>query len=201
MIEAYPLHWPANRPRTPHWERERSRFDTTFTRARDTVVREITLLCGGRYARDPQIVISTNLALRRDGMPLASQKRVDDSGVAVYFLYKKRQMSFSCDRWERIEENMQAIAKTIEALRGVARWGTGDMMEAAFSGFAALPSSAGARHWSEVLGVPTNAGREQIEQAYRVLAMRNHPDRGGDPAVMAEINQARDVALRNLVGA
>ena len=139
--EAFPLSWPAGRKRTQY--RERAKFDTTFARARDNIVREVGLLAG-RYGPDPQIVISTNIALRRDGLPLASQRQPDDPGVAVYFLYKKRQMSFACDRWEKIEHNMQAIAKTIEALRGIARWGTGDMLEAAFTGFTALPAPTAA---------------------------------------------------------
>lgn len=122
--EAYPLSWPAGRARTERWRRERAKFDVTFARARDNIIAEIGRLAG-RYP-DPQVVISTNIALRRDGLPLAGQRQPDDHGVAVYFLYKKRQMSFACDRWEKIEHNMQAIAKTIEALRGIARWGTGD---------------------------------------------------------------------------
>jgi hypothetical protein len=129
---AFPLQWPSGRPRTEHWRREQAKFDVTFARARDNIVAEIGRLAG-RYP-DPQIVISTNIALRRDGLPLANQRQPDDPGVAVYFLYKKRAVAFACDRWVKIEHNMQAIAKTIEALRGIARWGTGDMLAAAFTG-------------------------------------------------------------------
>tara|TARA_B100001105_G_C22399440_1_gene448567 strand:+ start:3372 stop:3965 length:594 start_codon:yes stop_codon:yes gene_type:complete len=194
-VEAYPLAWPAGRPRTEAWRRERAKFETTFARARDNIVREVTLLAGGRFARDPEVVISTNIALRRDGLPLANQRQPDDPGVAVYFLHKKRQMSFACDRWDRIEHNMQAIAKTIEALRGIARWGTGDMLEAAFTGFTALPAPGAARSWWEVLGVPAGATPTEIRDAYRRLASQHHPDRGGDPARMAEINDAYRKAL------
>lgn len=84
-------------------------------------------------------VVSTNVALRRDGLPLASAKRVDDPGVAVYFLYKGKQTCFACDRWDKVEDNIYAVAKTIDAMRGIARWGTGDMLDAAFNGFTALP--------------------------------------------------------------
>lgn len=194
-FEAYPLSWPAGRPRTEAWRRERAKFDVTFARARDNIVREVQLLVGGRFARDPEIVISTNTALRRDGLPLANQRQPDDPGVAVYFLHKKRQMSFACDRWDRIEHNMQAIAKTIEALRGIARWGTGDMLEAAFTGFTALPAPGAERQWWEVLGVPAGATPTEIRDAYRRLASQHHPDRGGDPARMAEINDAYRKAL------
>lgn len=199
--EAYPLQWPDARPRTDLWHREHAKFDVTFARARDNIVREVTLLAGGRWARDPNIVISTNVALRRDGLPLANQRQPDDPGVAVYFTHKKRQMSFACDRWHKIEHNMQAIAKTIEALRGIARWGTGDMLEAAFTGFSALPppqqTGAGPRTWREVFGTGV-ATRMQLAEVYRRLASAYHPDRGGDPAKMAELNAAREAALREL---
>jgi hypothetical protein len=201
--EAYPLQWPAGRKRTDRWSLERAKFDVSFARARDNIVREVGLLAG--KWPDPQIVISTNIALRRDGLPLASQRQPDDMGVAVYFLYKKRQMSFACDRWNKIEHNMQAIAKTIEALRGIARWGTGDMLEAAFTGFTALPPpSAGStpapgarRTWRDVFGTGVT-NRDQLNAIYRRLAAAHHPDRGGDPAKMSELNTARDEAMREL---
>ena len=196
--DAYPLQWPAGRPRTDRWRRERAKFDVTFARARDNIVAEVGRLAG-RYP-DPNIVISTNIALRRDGLPLANQRQPDDPGAAVYFTYKKRQMSFACDRWEKIEHNMQAIAKTIEALRGIARWGTGDMLEAAFTGFSALPpptASSTPPTWRDVFGSEVRT-RAQLSDVYRRLASAHHPDRGGDPAKMAELNAAREAALREL---
>jgi hypothetical protein len=178
-IEAYPLYWPPGRPRTAAYSRESARFDTTLARARDEVIRQVELL-RGRYVRS-DIIISTNLQLRRDGFPLASQRQPDDVGVAVYFTYKKQQVCFACDRWRKIEDNMQAIAKTIDALRGVARWGTGDMMEAAFKGFTALPSPTSAEWW-DVLEVRRDASRDVVEANYRRLRSQHHPDRGGDAA-------------------
>jgi hypothetical protein len=198
--EAYPLQWPTGRTRTERWRRERAKFDVTFARARDNIVAEVGRLAG-RYP-DPAIVISTNIAPRRDGLPLANQRQPDDPGVVVYFTYKKRQMSFACDRWEKIEHNMQAISKTIEALRGIARWGTGDMLEAAFTGFSALPppaqsTAAGPRSWRDVFGTGIT-NRAQLSEIYRRLASAHHPDRGGDPSKMSELNQARDAAQREL---
>jgi hypothetical protein len=197
---AYPLAWPAGRKRTERYYRERAKFDVTFARARDNIIAEVGRLAG--KWPDPAIVISTNIALRRDGYPLAGQRAPDDPGVAVYFTYKKRQMSFACDRWEKIEHNMQAIAKTIEALRGIARWGTGDMLEAAFTGFTALPppsgpAATGKRHWRDVFGTGVRT-RDDLTAIYRRLAGAYHPDRGGDPAKMAELNQARAEALQEI---
>src|ERR1035441_10176563 len=127
MTEAFPLQWPTGRPRTQY--PARSRFDTSQERAQRTIVEEVRRMGGS------QLVISTNIELRRDGMPYANRREPSDKGVAVYFDYKKRPMCFACDRWDRIGDILYAIAKTIEALRGIERWGSGSMVEQAFTGF------------------------------------------------------------------
>lgn len=188
MIEAYPLCWPEHRPRTLPYNRETARFDTSFARARDNIVREVDLLIGNRY-RKSDTIISTNIPLRRDGLPLASFKRTEDVGVAVYFTYKDEQRCFACDRWNNIADNMQAIAKTIEALRGISRWGTGDMLAAAFTGFTALPAP-GVSEWFQTLGVAPDASLDECRGAYRRAASLAHPDRGGSHEQMSRINAA-----------
>lgn len=200
MIEAYPLYWPEGRKKTASYSRETARFETTFARARDNVVHEIELLCG-KHANNINLIISTNIALRRDGLPLANQKQPDDVGVAVYFNYKKQQVCFACDRWKKIEHNMQAIAKTIEALRGVARWGTGDMMEAAFKGFTALPAPSAVRTWRDVFGFhpATTITSDYLRETYRRLASARHPDKdGGSHVAMTELNQAYEQAKQEI---
>jgi curved DNA-binding protein CbpA len=42
----------------------------------------------------------------------------------------------------------------------------------------------------ETLGVPRDASQDDIKQAFRRLATAAHPDKGGDPVRMAEINRA-----------
>lgn len=196
MTEAYPLYWPEGRARTAAYKRQASRFTTGFGMAAKTVMDEIRRL-GGRLP-----IVSTNVPLRRDGLPLASAKRVDDPGVAVYFTYKTKQVCFACDRWNKVEDNIWAVAKTIEAMRGIARWGTGDMLDAAFTGFAALPApgSHHVRPWFEVLGYVSPAGLTQaeVEARYRTLAREKHPDVGGSGEQMAELNAARAEAKLRL---
>lgn len=43
------------------------------------------------------------------------------------------------------------------------------------------------------MGVPQDASQEEIRKAYKKLAIKNHPDRGGDPEVFKEINAANEV--------
>jgi len=45
----------------------------------------------------------------------------------------------------------------------------------------------------EILGVEKTASQEQIRKAYRKLAVKNHPDKGGDPEVFKDIQKAHDV--------
>ena len=44
----------------------------------------------------------------------------------------------------------------------------------------------------EILGVPSGASDEEIKKAYRKLAGKHHPDRGGDTAKFQEIQNAYD---------
>jgi hypothetical protein len=68
-----------------------------------------------------------------------------------------------------INRNIYAIAKTIEALRGIERWGSGSMVEQAFTGFVTLPAPKSP--W-EVIGVPRGASSEEIEAAFRAKAKK-----------------------------
>jgi hypothetical protein len=150
-------------------------------------MREVSLLRTDRYYGDSPI-LSTNVALRQDGLPLANQRRPDDPGVAVYFQYKSKPMSFACDKYYDVWENMVAIRKTIEAIRGIERWGASEMMERAFTGFTALTDDG----WWTVLGVDRSASHAAVEASYRIRRSQSHPDRGGDAAEFDKVQRAWD---------
>lgn len=189
VVEAFPLAWPLGRPRARRTES--ARFKTSLGAAINNVRYEVELL-GGQC-----LVISSNLPLRRDGLPMSRGSYIGDVAVAVYFHLKKKPMCFACDRWDRIDDNMQAIAKTIEALRGIERWGSGQMVEQAFTGFLALPAPE--QPW-QTLGLSTSRPTlDQIDEAHRRLASLHHPDRGGDQHHMARINSARDELYRSVL--
>ena len=186
MTEAYPLQWPAGKPRTVN-PKPAAFHMKTFEQARVELFRELKLL------RAENIVLSTNLQLRLDGFPYSNRAQPADRGVAVYFVLKGRAMTFPCDKWHRIEDNLRAITKSIEAIRGIERWGGGDMVEQAFTGFVALPAPKAekTRPWHEVMGVPAHVDTAGIMARYRALAKERHPDIVGDDGkAMAELNVA-----------
>lgn len=191
-IDSFPLHWPPGWKRTN--DKKASHFSGRLTlgKARDLALHELRLLgCG-----DWNVVISSNLALRRDGLPYSGLAQPKDVGIAVYFRLSDKPMVFACDTYRSVEENLHAIAKTIEALRGIKRWGASDMMERSFTGFAALPPPQAKRDWWEVLGVKRGDHPDRIKEAHRNLSKTHHPDRGGDPVVMSEINAAYEESLK-----
>lgn len=188
MTEAYPLYWPHGWPRTPSRQQERSRFARTPGRAQSGLLAELRQLGAKR------IILSSNIPLRKDGLPYASRNEPEDAGVAAWFTLDGEEQCIPCDRWWRVWENTHAIALSVGALRGLDRWGAKSMMRAAFRGFAALPAP---NDWRGVLGqdVPDRAA---VERRFRELARERHPDRGGSHAMMTELNAARDAALREL---
>lgn len=181
-VEAYPLCWPSG------WTRENcveeSKFATSGTKAHKMLMGEVSRMGG------TAVIVSTNVPLRQDGMIRMDREPVD-SGVAVYFTRKEKQVVFACDRFDLLRDNMLSIAKTIEALRGIERWGASDMMERAFSGFKQLAAENGEAPWWVVLGVEEKATLTKIHEAYYRGCKEAHPDvDGGDEELMKRLNVA-----------
>jgi hypothetical protein len=192
MVEAFPLAWPAG------WERTRlqvvSRFETSTTKALDLLTVEVARL-GGK-----SLVISTNVPLRADGKMRADREPVDP-GVAVYFQRNDKPVVFACDKFDVVRDNLLAIAKTIEAMRGIERWGASEMMERAFSGFKGLPETAseGEDCW-KVLNLPPMSPKHLVTLVHRDLVRKLHADNASSDD-FSRVNVARDNALRALEAA
>jgi hypothetical protein len=186
-VQAYPLAWPDGWPRTTSLQV--SKFKTATDKARKKLLGEISLM-GGTMP-----VISSNVPLRADGHLRADREPVD-AGVAVYFQRNGRGMVFACDRYDYVRDNLHALALTIEAMRGIERWGASEMMERAFSGFLQLNAENDGTSWWKTLQLSPDATVEQIERAYREFAKLAHPDApGGSDTAMSALNLARDQAL------
>jgi hypothetical protein len=207
MIAAYPLTWPDGWPRTQPNARIHGRFSTRRNSrlgpqdlsVADGVERVLAEL-GRLWIHREDIVISTNLRTRIDGLPRSDQKAPDDRGAAVYWETKtgdRRVMAI--DQYLSVADNLAAIAATLEAMRAIERHGGARILERAFTGFTAIAAPA-SRHWREVIGV-TSAVPDiaAVRAQYRRRAMEAHPDRpGGSHAAMTELNAALAQAEREL---
>jgi hypothetical protein len=195
-VEAFPLTWPDGWPRTNQQSRGWSRFKTGYLAAYDNLTSQLRLLGASN------VVISSNAPLRRDGKPYtdAMNDQLVDPGVAVYFRLKGEPRVMARDGHPTPAENLHAIGHVIEALRSIDRHGGSYMMTRAFSAFAALPAPGSARPWREILGfhgvqLPT---KQSVDEVWKTLAKKAHPDAGGSDRAMAELNQARSDALKEI---
>lgn len=137
-----------------------------------------------------------------------------------------RRYVFRCSRWPHAEDNLRAAQRTISLLwqameeygtvRTVRAVGGKDQKDPEKSGqetkddaftqfflpFEALPDdrvlllSSGARSWWDILGVSPTASRIEMENAYRALARRHHPDVGGDAEDFKRLRTAYEDGLR-----
>lgn len=188
MAQAYPLTWPETFPRAK--SREPGRFKTTLAGALKNAQDSLRLFAADSGKKLENLVISSNVTLGVNNPP--------DPGVAVWFIWDGLQVCIAVDRYSRVEANLQAIHHIIEARRVELRHGTLALVRATFQGFRALPAPS-KKDWRDILGIKGNPGPESIEQQYRALAKQRHPDMpGGSAEAMAELNAAREAALKEI---
>lgn len=191
MTNAFPLSWPQGYRRTGENDRKKAAFKKKFGAAVGQLISELKRL-GAQY-----VVISTNVKVKSDGLPYATEPNPKDPGVAVYFEWNRKPMVLACDKWKYVEDNIHAIGLTVGAMRGLERWGVSSMLERAFQGFVALPAPEPAEEpWYKVLGVMEDAPIEDIEAIYKVRCKQTHPDAGGSSERQAAVNLAMEKARR-----
>src|SRR6516225_5296282 len=116
-IEAYPLHWPDGWPRTNPNQRESDRRfgggKLTMGRAVNQLVNELRLL------GTTNIIVSSNIPTKSDGLPYADNRRIDDPGIAVYFDFKKKHRVMARDGFTSPAGNIRSLTLAIEAVRDI----------------------------------------------------------------------------------
>lgn len=210
MTEKYPLAWPdgwgrsksrksANFGRSEMVHREgassyRQTKDLTMDDAVNRLAYELNRL-GVNVVDDS--VISTNLRLNMSGRPRADQGEPGDPGVAVYFQKKAGPMRvIAIDAYNRVRDNIAAIAATLEAMRAIERHGGAQILERAFTGFDALPPPPDP---FKILGVTRSATKESVNAAWRAK-VRAEAGPHGSQNLLVELNVARDQVLKIIAG-
>lgn len=149
------------------------------------------------------VIVSTNVPTRLDGLPRSDRAEPADPGVAVYWKRKGKDQCMAIDRYDRVADNLNAVAATLEALRAVERHGGGAILDRAFQGFAQLPAAIiTQRAWRDVLRFAANAlvTMAEVEERFREMAKKHHSDVGGEDDRMRELLEARNAARREISG-
>ncbi len=213
--QRYPLTWPTGWKRTNTGDRSRANFgksqswlgnekadgtrDKHSRKAPLTTV-DATKRLQGELDRLGAIkaILSTNVETRLDGTPRADRRDPSDVGAAVYFELLGKPLCLACDKWDRVADNIAALAQHIDALRRIERYGVG-RLEQAFAGYAQLPAKGETQggDWRAEMGFqPTDTPitLEVVEARYRALLKQRHPDQGGSHDAVVRLNLARDAA-------
>ncbi|QDH92873.1 DnaJ-like chaperonin [Gordonia phage Bakery] len=179
-------------PRKLTVNRERSQFSAPWKSTLELLERELSHL-----SSDPRRFVAPSVLqiamreqdFRLDGMPRANA-RPEHPGVILTIETPRGSLSFPCDKYLTWQENLRAIALTMEALRRVDRYGTTPNAEQ-YTGWAQLPSASTvaqsftvdeaeatlrrlAGDMDESLSLGTMA------QVYRRARANAHPDRHHD---------------------
>lgn len=171
-------------------QRQQSRFDTTWSKTLKQLEREIDLL-GGR-----DIVLEVDVQerhIRNDGMLRADAKAASPAVVVAFETRSHGPMLYRCDRYTRNwrasgsdwQENVRAIALTLEALRAVDRYGATETGQQ-YAGFKALPSGT-------AMGPSTSSHLTATDAQTRLLAIAGLTSW---PTTEAELTRAVTLAKR-----
>jgi len=179
----------------------RSAFDSTWSSTEQLLEREVRAI-GGR-----DVVLEMDLAesqIRNDGRPYARAITASPA-VRLAFESKHGPLIYATDRFWEWQDNVRAIALSLEALRRVDRYGVTGHGEQ-YTGFKALPAGRAmpASHMTRDVALQTLADLNGIPvehlnlgaltTIWRFARRRSHPDRNdGDRTRWDQVEQAAQV--------
>lgn len=155
-------------PTWPHKPsvRRYAHFKTGYPRTVDLLQREVEYLGG------TDITMGVGLSesdIRQDGQPRANARAMYHPGVEISFNTKAYgRQSYATDEFTDWQDNVRAVALSLEALRAVERWGVSKGRQ--YTGFALLTAGPGLEEQGKHLVDHYGSVKEALRHT--------HPDTG-----------------------
>lgn len=198
-------------------DRQRSRFDSTYTDTLDLLRREVGYIIkrqGNVKWREPTGPVIFALAMDESRITVDRSRpkanaNPDHPGVILAFSSVHGPLRYATDTFTKWQDNLRAIALGLEALRKVDRYGITKRGEQ-YRGFAALPAGgpSGPTSIEEAVKLLARvadienidhafylANRESIHRAAKRAA---HPDAGGSQELFVDVTRAIDFLKENV---
>lgn len=196
-------------PRKLTTNRRNAPFKSTYDRSLRLLRYELERL----EARNAVIQVAVKAGnIIGGGASIRSDSVREHPGVILSFDTKDGPFSYPCDTFRTLEDNVRAIALTLEHLRAVNRYGVTQRGEQ-YRGFSALPMPRddGALTREEALelivGIPAAMLNEEmltpdfLKSKWRERVQAAHPDKpGGDAELFKRVQRARDVLAIDVNG-
>lgn len=190
--------WPGARTK----DRKRSTFRAPWGKSVKTLAAELRLV----KAKDAVLQVEIEERyFRNDGLPRADA-RATGPGVVLSFNHPAAgALMYPCDRFDSWQDNVHALALSLEALRAVDRYGVTRNAEQ-YRGWKALPASTdgpmdrdeAARVIAAEAGMKAANAADTLRKnpvdcaaAIRLALMNTHPDRGGKVDAFHRVQRAR----------
>lgn len=174
--------------------RYRSNFDTPIGTTMKLLARELDML----GAKD--IVLQAAFRerdIRIDGLP-RSNASPEHPGLILSFESRHGPLQYSTDEYRSWEENLRAIALSLESLRRVDRYGVSKRGEQ-YRGWLAIEQTssdpaASIRNADDARDVLARySSSTDVDTAIRIAIKATHPDAGGDADAFRQVIRAKEI--------
>lgn len=182
-----PLQWVSHIKRAQ--VRVKSKFKAhTVSKSCGLIKRQIGLM-GGR-----DCIVTSNIPTNTIGFSSVNLYGNSlDTGVSIFFKLNNMQKVIQVDKYNDFNSNLYALAKSVEAMRNLDRWGGVQVMDGMFTGFAALPSPEQVSVSTMTFYFEGFTTKSAARPLYLDLCKRLHPDNGGNQQDFQEMKRQHEV--------
>lgn len=169
-------------------DRQYSRFDSPMSSTRRLLAHEVSQLQAREVLLEADFRESQ---LRLDGLPKSGAVPASPDLVLTLRGTPHGDLRYACSTYSKWEDNLRAIALSLEALRAVGRWRVLKRGEQ-YVGSKQLTSGTGPGDGDPVRGAELIRAAGGVPEALKAA----HPDHGGNPDDFRDVIAARDQGHR-----